>query len=178
MEKVTRNPSILKNPICSISKTVSNFHVFVVLVFQIFDPPLQILFVAMGKQQIPTLDVYIVLQSLERYKDVKIWLTSKIVVLESFCYTRILPNPVNIKLLTAISPPIESHCGAYRYCVLESQYSAENKEIQRQFREYCFSLARLSSTHLITSLKVGILKIYQLERERDLSSVSSLIVIL
>ena len=57
---------------------------FVVLAFQIFDPLLQILFVAMGKQQIPTLDVYIILQSLELYKDVKIWLTSKIVVLESF----------------------------------------------------------------------------------------------
>ena len=88
MEKVTRNPSILKNPIFSIPKTVSNFHVFVFLAFQLFVPLLQILFVAMGKQQIPTLDVYIVLQSLELYEDVKISLTSKIVVLESF-YCRV-----------------------------------------------------------------------------------------
>ena len=88
MEKVTRKPSILKNSIFSIAKTVSNLHVFVVLAFQIFDPLLQTLFVAMGKQQIPTLDVYIVLQSLELYKDVKISLTSKIVVLENF-YCRV-----------------------------------------------------------------------------------------
>ena len=146
------------------------------LAFQISDPLLQISFVAMGKQQIQTLDVYIVLQSLELYKDVKTWLTSKIVVLKSFCYTRILPNPVililNRCLLSALIAELIDIVSR------RDNFLQKIKKYRDSSGNIVFSLARLLSTHLITSLKVGILKIYQLERERNLSSISSLIVTL